>query len=144
VIDLSCSRGPQALANFCNALLSSKAHWYQIIAPSSDEPQHVLLRSIFPPLSDPFSLNDKHTFEILVMLGLVWCKKGNYSPLVKEWENFIKGFQLHAGMTTFSISNKQQRYTHLGSWKEMIHLHAMPATIWKKACQQGTYPLPKL
>jgi len=33
-------------------LLSSKAHWYQIITPSSGEPQYVLLHSTFLPVSD--------------------------------------------------------------------------------------------
>jgi hypothetical protein len=79
-MDSLCFGGWQALAKFFNALLLSKAHWYQILAPSSDEPQHVLIRSTFPPLSDLFSLSNYSTAELFVQLGLAWHKKGNHSP----------------------------------------------------------------
>jgi hypothetical protein len=139
-----CFGGRQALAKFFNALLLSKAHWYRILAPSSDEPQHVLIRSNFPPLSDFFSLSDYSTAELFVQLGLAWHKKGNHSPLLKAWESFIAKFKLPAEITTFSTKAKQHLYIRLGTWKEKAHPQANPVEIWKQACLSGSYPLPKL
>jgi hypothetical protein len=143
-MDLLCFCGRQALAKFFNALLSSKAHWYRILAPSSDEPQHVLIRSAFPPLSDLLSLSDYSTAELFIQLGLAWHKKGNHSPLLKAWESFIAEFKLPTEIITFSIKAKQRLYIRLGTWKEKAHPHAKPVEIWKKACLSGSYPLPKL
>jgi hypothetical protein len=75
---------------------------------------------------------------------LAWYKKGNYSPLLTAWENFIAEFKLPAEITTFSISSKQRFYIRLGSWKEKTHPQVTPLVIWKKACHDGSYPLPKL
>jgi hypothetical protein len=132
------------LANFFNALLSSKAHWYRIIAPTSDKPQHHLIQATFPSLSNLFSLDDNFTSHLLVLLHLAWYKKGNYSPLLTAWENFITEFKLPAEITTFSISSKQCFYIRLGSWKEKTHPQVTPLVIWKKACHDGSYSLPKL
>ena len=62
-MDSSCISSWQVLANFFNALLSSKVHWYQIIAPICDEPQHLLIRSTFPLLLNLFSLDDNFTSD---------------------------------------------------------------------------------
>jgi hypothetical protein len=60
------------------------------------------------------------------------------------WENFIAEFKLPAEITTFSISSKQRFYIRLGSWKEKTHPQVTSLVIWKKACHDGSYPLPKL
>jgi hypothetical protein len=57
-----------------------------------------------------FSLDDNFTAELLVLLGLAWYKKGNYSLLLTAWGKFIMEFKLHAEIKTFSISSKQQFY----------------------------------
>jgi hypothetical protein len=144
-MDSSCISSWQVLANFFNALLlSSKAHWYRIIAPICDEPQHLLIRSTFPLLLNLFSLDDNFTSDLLVLLRLAWYKKGNYSPLLTAWENFIAEFKLHARIKPFSINSKQHFYNRLGLWKDKTHLQVTPLAIWKKACHDGSYPLAKL
>jgi hypothetical protein len=136
--------GWQVLANFFNALLSSKAHWYRIITPTSEEPQHLLIKSNFPFLSTLFSLDEYFTCNLLAQLGLAWYKKGSYSPLKTAWDNFIAEFKLHAEVTNFSINGKQHFYIRLGLWKEKTHPPLMPLAVWKKACCEGSYSVPKL
>lgn len=93
----------QVLANIFKALLSSKAHWYQIRAPTSEEPQHLLIHSIFPSLMSHFSLDDNFAAEFLVLLGLAWYKKGNYSLLLTAWEKFIMEFKLMLKLKHFQL-----------------------------------------
>jgi hypothetical protein len=139
-----CISGRHAIAIFFHALMTSKAHWYRILTPSSEEPHFDLVCSTFPSLSDLLSLDDEYTNRLLVQLGLAWYKKGHFSPLISAWRDVISEFQLHAEVTLFSINGRQRLYLRLGSWNQRTHPHRTPSVIWKKAMQDGTYPLPKL
>jgi hypothetical protein len=62
--------GRSALAEFIQKLMPSKAHWYAIIQPGSEEPNSSLIHSVFPAMSDLLSLDDEVWRTMLVHLGL--------------------------------------------------------------------------
>jgi len=64
--------------------------------------------------------------------------------LKTAWDNFIAELKLHAEVTNFSINEKQHIYIRLGSWKEKTHPPLTPLAVWKKACCEGSYSVPKL
>ncbi len=70
-MDSSHARGRVALAKLFQGLLSSKAHWYRIVAPSSDEPHCGLILSTFPSLLELLSLEDELFNQELVGLGVL-------------------------------------------------------------------------
>jgi hypothetical protein len=54
------------VAIFFQGLLLDKAHWYRIVAPSSDEPHCGLICFAFPSLLEFLSLEDELFNQVLV------------------------------------------------------------------------------
>jgi hypothetical protein len=137
--------GRSALAEFIQKLMPSKAHWYAIIQPGSEEPNSSLIHSVFPAMSDLLSLDDEVWRTMLVHLGLATYWRGKIcTPLMASWERFIGEFQLNVEVTRFKIGARQRLLLRIGSWNQKHHPVKRPADIWSKAIQNGFYDTPKL
>jgi hypothetical protein len=110
-MESSRARGRLALAKKFQGLLSCKAHWYRIIAPSSDEPNCGMICSTFPSLSELVSLEDGLFNQVLVELGLACYRRGSVcSPNLHAWEMLISEFDIHIEIRKFTIQNRHRHY----------------------------------
>ncbi len=112
------SIGKEAFANFFCTMVVYKAHWYSIISSSSVIASNDLHGSAFPLLSMLTTIKESMLQIILLQCRLVQYRRGvGYSPLMAEWQEFFREFELdEVEVTYYSIDRRRRIYVKVGAW----------------------------
>jgi hypothetical protein len=135
--------GVSAFAIFFIAVAPQKAHWYNLMTPSTSDASRADINAVFPPLSLLLNL-DKTTMEkVLEACSLSWRKGDKSFPTLQAWENIIADYKLDIEVTTFIIASKWHYFVRIGLFDASRHPAKMPIHYWRDRNNNKVSP-PKL
>jgi hypothetical protein len=124
--------GLLAFADFFIAVAPQKAHWYNLMTPSTSDASRADINAVFPPLSSLLNL-DRTTMEKVLEACSFSRRKGDQSlPTLQAWDNFIAEYKLDIEVTTFIIASKRRYFVRIGSFDASRHPAKMPIHYWRE------------
>jgi hypothetical protein len=104
-----------SICRFFMAMAPQRAHWYNLMTPSTSDASRADIHAVSPPLSLLLNL-DKVPWRKYWKHAVCLRERGDKSmPTLQAWENFIAEYKFNIEVTTFIIASKWHYFVRIGS-----------------------------